>query len=208
MRALYLILFLLLLVPPISANGMEIVSPIEHHHIKRNVHIIVDMSGSMSPAQINEAVAQALAIASQPSDDFNVAITAFAKNWIRMATIDEECDVGPNWMAMPSADNVAKIQEWFGRINTPEGDISIDIINTFIREPLVTALTEEVEDLSIIVISDCHFNRGAVRRLLLSTPTPVNFVGIHVDGLTKRLMVNMLRADSLQEGFVNIRREE
>lgn len=125
----------------------------QHTDVTKNIHIILDYSGSMQGKDIQKQLEYLNQIAAQPFDDYNLSISIFGGNSARM-TPGDDCDVneklGPNWMAMPSARNLQAINAWIQRESA-----QISNSNTRLCQPIQRALRDDVKDLTIIVISDC-----------------------------------------------------
>jgi len=202
MKLLLYISLLFLLALPVRAYDIEVLLPIEKHHTTKNLHIFIDFSGSLvQRGLIDDAVEQALLVASQGADEFNIAVTVFANTSARMEITDPNCETGPNWIAMPSAENVEFINGWLYTVRIRND-------NTLLRNPLYSALQENVEELSIVVISDGHFYHPEIARLLQTTEVPVSFIGLDMDEVTKTDMTRMIRVGGERGGLMNIRSDQ
>lgn len=143
--------------------------------ITQNVHIVFDKSGSMRADDIAQALVYVRRIIEQSFDGFNVAITVFGNNSMRLSVAeDSPVAARENWLAMPSEDAVSVIEGFiYGAM--------IDNSNTDVAAPVLAALNEEgVEGVSIIVVSDCIFSDFAyLRDALADKDVKVGFVDIN-----------------------------
>lgn len=120
--------------------------------IRKNIHILFDQSGSISSDEHNNALNRIEGIVSQAFDEYNIKITAFGEG---SATLVPNPDDGfqvvkkhPSWMSLPSADNIEKVREWLS-----EKQVIPD--HTRLMTSILVALSEDIEDLTIIIASDC-----------------------------------------------------
>lgn len=172
MKCFNILFLLLLMFSPVSAQEMEMVIPPRRDQITKNIHLIIDYSGSMEPEEIRMAVNQAIMIAGQPGDEFNVAITVFGQDYVRMEILDEECELGPNWMAMPSQDHLDTIIDFLG-------SVAINDNSTLAEEAVRAAINEEIDDLTVIIISDCVIqDRWRLPEVMSGSGVHFGFVGI------------------------------
>ncbi len=142
---------ILLLINSVFAAGN--IMP-EKGDVTKNIHVILDYSSSMSAKDLQNQLDQFFAIATQPGDEFNLAITVFAGNTFRLIPGDD-CDISEEherWMAMPSQNNIVAIQKWLENVRP-----FVTRHATRVTPPIIAALSEEIDDLTVIVISDCFF---------------------------------------------------
>ena len=160
-----LILVILLLFPNFASSQEEELEPkakpqargVKLGDITKNIHFILDFSGSMHFNEILAAIDQTLKIAEINNDEYNIAVTVFGKHYLRWK------GEGNNWISLPSADNLNLLR---GFLSKDEKNVKklaniIDDNYTSLQGPLTTALSEFSEsnkDLTIIIISDLAFD--------------------------------------------------
>lgn len=123
--------------------------------VTKNIHILLDYSGSMTPPDLENQLNQFLSIAMQQIDEYNLSVTIFGGNYYRMVP-GPNCDLSAElkgWMSMPSANNIKAIRQWINDIS-----LIVDKGNTRGISPIRNALREDIKELSVIVISDCVFD--------------------------------------------------
>lgn len=127
----------------------------EKGDITKNIHFILDYSGSMNKGDLEHQLNLFLGIATQAVDEYNLSISIFGGNSHRMIP-GPDCDLSKDykgWMAMPSGRNIQAIEAWFEQIIP-----LIDKNHTRIVSPIRNAIKEKIEELTVFVISDCHFD--------------------------------------------------
>jgi len=125
--------------------------------IRKNIHILFDQSGSMSLSEHQAALQQIEAIVSQAFDEFNLKVTAFGHGH---ATLIPSKDGGfdileeaPTWMSLPSQNNLDRVKNWLG-------SKQVESSHTQALGATLAALAEDIDDLTIIVVSDCILDDG------------------------------------------------
>jgi len=134
-------------------SGMEWVIPPEPGQIGKNIHFVVDFSGSMDSAKISQAIKQTLDIASQSVDEINIKVTVFGETYATWEGVKNEKQ--PGWTALPSKEAIDALSSWMT-------NVVIDNNNTYVAPPVGMALVEDIEGLTVIVISDMGFTDGSL----------------------------------------------
>lgn len=189
--------------PPVIKTEVEMVLPPGRGEITENIHIIVDKSGSMTSDELSIAIDETLTIAGQGLENLNVAITTFGGDHQRLRYVDKESKIGPNWLCMPSADNLKRIK---AHLAAP-----INNYATFVRPPLQLALNEKVKKLTVIVISDLLFGRldnlsADLKKMTKGKDVVVGFVGINAAVGKKSTMFKLCKKN--KAWLINIKQEE
>lgn len=117
----------------------------EPGQIGKNIHFLVDFSGSMDEQAISAAISQTIDIASQSVDEINIKVTVFATDFVTWEGLENKKQ--PGWTALPDADAISALRLWFETV-------SINKDNTLITDAVNAALTEDIENMTLIVISD------------------------------------------------------
>lgn len=133
---------------PSLAKELEWVIPPEPGQIGKNIHFVVDFSGSMNEEDISAAIKQTIDIASQSVDEINIKVTVFGRNYVTWEGIKNEKQ--PGWTSLPSNEAIEALAEWFKVVQLDNGD-------TLVSNPVGAALEEDIDNLTIIVISDMAF---------------------------------------------------
>lgn len=126
--------------------------------ITKNLFFLLDVSGSMYTSKLNKAIDAVLAIASQETDDLNIAVLTFQTNTVRWpGRPHTEQDGSPpeGWATMPSEENRKALAEWLGMIKSNGG--------TAIAPALRQALREKApkdRPLTVILVSDGGFEES------------------------------------------------
>ena len=136
-------------VPPEEAPQLSYLIPPEPGQIGKNIHFVVDFSGSMEQDDISAAINQTIAIACQSVDEINIKVTVFGGNYYTWEGIENKKQ--PGWTALPSQEAIDSLKKWFA-------ELSIDKDSTYIAPAMGAALMEDIENMSVIVISDLCFN--------------------------------------------------
>ena len=123
----------------------------EPGQIGKNIHFLVDFSGSMDNEAIAAAIRQTIDIASQSVDEINIKVTVFARGYATWEGIENKKQ--PGWTALPDAEAIKSLHHWFEVVELDRGD-------TLISDPTCAALTEDIENMTLIVISDMVFGDG------------------------------------------------
>lgn len=111
------LLLALVLCAPIAFGLETVIEPKER--MTKNVLFLLDTSGSMDHGALTKAVNAVVTIATQSTDDLNVAVIAFDDGCTRWGGLPgTEPDGGPpkGWAAMPSQDGAKKLTDWLGEI--------------------------------------------------------------------------------------------
>lgn len=116
--------------------------------VTKNVHVLFDVSASLTTDGLARAYGEVQLLVMQGTDEFNLAVTAFAAGHARMTVSDPDCKLKPNWMGMPSAAHYKSLMSWLKGISLPSW-------NTRIDTALRAIIKENKENVTIIVISDC-----------------------------------------------------
>jgi len=173
--AAILIFLLFSILQPVIAQEPQIewVRMPERTDITNRIHIFVDVSASMGPSELALAINQALHISEQPIDELNIAITVFGDSHERLQIVDEDSDIGPNWMCMPSQEHIDRIRDFLD-------DHSVSDAATHLVGALEAAINEDIDNISYIVISDCNImDLHIVQEIELNGP--IGFIGIGAD---------------------------
>ncbi len=148
------ILLLLVLGIPCNAGDSEwrqVDIPPKKGDISKNIHVVFDKSGSMGVSELAKAYKEIEMLIMQNTDEFNLSVTAFGADHLRMSVVDKDCKLGKNWMAMPSAVHYKRIMEWLTYANVNNGGSQIV---TSLKE----IIKENKKDLTVIVISDTNLS--------------------------------------------------
>lgn len=150
--------------PPVT----EWIKAPEIGDITKNIHFIVDFSGSMHPEQIAQAIQQTIDIATKNVDELNIKVTVFANNVETWPGIEN--DKMPGWTAMPSDDARKNLSEWFTNVNINNGSTYLNLGLQRVAETLV-------EDETVIIISDMMFDDNP--HVILFNIKTLNGHGVH-----------------------------
>jgi len=136
-------------IEPQEPQQLNFVIPPEPGQIGKNIHFVVDFSGSMDRGKLAAAIQQTIDIASQSVDEINIKVTAFAHNRATWEGIENKKQ--PGWTALPSKEAIEALTEWC---------YSLQLIthSTYVGDPVRNALTEDIENMTVIVISDMCFD--------------------------------------------------
>ena len=152
MKLPFFILFLLaFLCSSVEPHFKDI--PPKKGDITKNIHILFDKSGSMSISDFERGYKEIEAMAMQGTDEFNLALTVFAADTLRMKVKDPDCKLKPNWMSMPSAIHASRLIPWVKRASVIDG-------STCLLPAIKRVIEENKENVTVIVISDCIISDG------------------------------------------------
>ena len=146
MKKLFPLFIIFFLLPCFAEMNPDI--PPEKGDITKNIHVLFDRSGSMGMTQLAAAYKEVEAIVMQNTDEFNIAVSVFGTNHLRLKVKDKECKLGENWMAMPSMLHYKTILNFVE--NAP-----VDGGSTQITTAIEEIVKENKQNVTIIVISDC-----------------------------------------------------
>lgn len=152
-RFLFALLLVLILLPCFAGEPKTKDIPPKKGDITKNIHVVFDRSFSMTVDNFKQGYKEVEALTMQGTDEFNLAITAFAANSIRMRVKDPDCKLKPNWMSMPSAIHARDMLKWIGEVQLIDSD-------TLLTGAIRGILKENKENVTIIVISDCIISDG------------------------------------------------
>lgn len=175
------ILFILLFICGLAFAAGDI--PPEKGDVTKNIHVILDYSGSMNAEDLQNQLNQFFRVAIHVMDEYNLSVSVFGGTFHRMVP-GPDCDLSEDykgWMSMPSANNIKAIEKWFGEI-----DLVVSKDYTVGIPPIRIALLEDIEDLTVIVISDCVFDDKAemydafddLEKVRKSNPAKLGFIDV------------------------------
>lgn len=147
----------------------------EKGYITKNIHMVFDRSCSMTIENYQAGYTFVSQVIGQNTDEFNLAASAFGLNYQRFKIKDPECKLGPNWMAMPSMEN-------FNRTMSFLQTAPVHNAATNLTLPLKRALDEKVDNLTIVVVSDCIFtSERSLIKLISGIKKNIHVVFIDID---------------------------
>jgi len=182
--------------------------------IHKNIHFILDRSGSMNPDQLASAMGCFLMIASQSVDEINIAITVFGKNAERWDGLPDD-NTPKQWAALPSQTALDAAKEWLATVDINDAETRVETairtIDTKIIRPgnQDTPGGHDIDEVSVIVISDLELTNwpqdllGAVNTIRRAREANqahdfnLGFVGIKTNTAT----LAAFRKVSRQHGF-------
>jgi len=116
--------------------------------ISKDVHIIFDQSTSVTDAELIAALEQALNIIARGVDEFNLKVTVFGREMSTLNPVGlDVLKSRKDWMSMPSKNNLDVIIPWLIQRR-------IDGSKTIVTTPMLYALSDNVRNLTVIVIGD------------------------------------------------------
>lgn len=149
MRFFFAILFVLsVLMPSFGHRSVVKNIPPRKGDITKNIHVLFDTSGSMTVGNFVRGYKEIEMMATEGTDEFNLAVSVFAVGHLRMKVKDPDCKLKPNWMAMPSDDHAKEIVPWIKKTNLFNG-------GTYLLPLIKEIFKENKKDVTIIIISDC-----------------------------------------------------
>ena len=128
--------------PPLEV----VVHPAEGARLTSRILLVVDRSGSMQHGEFTRALAAVAMIAEQPADELEVAVIAFAEHAVRWHPSDWCPGQRTDWADLPSGYVAAEVTSWLARQGAKG--------STFLWTALERALAEEVDDLTIVIVTD------------------------------------------------------
>lgn len=117
--------------------------------VTKRVMFLLDRSGSMHGNALSMAVNALLDISEQNVDEFDIALIAFNDSLARWPGIPGS-GTPRGWASMPSDKALQNMKEWVNNFNASS--------NTHLIPALIRALSEQRDELTIIIISDGQFN--------------------------------------------------
>lgn len=177
--------------PPAEKKAPEVVQwVIAPEVVHKNIHFILDRSGSMNADQLASALGCFLMIAEQSVDEINMAITVFGENAVRWEGVPDE-RTPRGWASMPSQTSLEAAREWLTTVEINSGSTCLhEALNT-VDTKIVERLGGDIDEITVIVISDLLFDNY-----------PSSLLGA-VNTLRKARSDN--NAHELSFGFVGIR---
>lgn len=139
---------LLTLAVPCLASPLQEVIPVSCP-ITNRMLFVIDVSDSMRGAAMEHARNCLLELAGVPTDDLEFAVLAFNNHAYRWPGIPG-AGAPERWAALPSEEALLSAHEWIDSLE-PSGD-------THGVNALSIALSEPVDNLTIVVITDGKFN--------------------------------------------------
>jgi len=139
----------------------------------KNVLLLVDISASMnSQGKIKKAVSALHFVSEQPTDELNLAIIAFNKQFYRWPGFAKAGEKPDGWASLPSKHAVDAAESWLNSLET--GHSTKGLL------PLIAALGEERDDLTIIFVTDGRLSNESDPNappfeLLPPQDQPINF---------------------------------
>lgn len=143
-------LLALILCAPLCFGLEQIIEPKER--MTKNVLFLLDVSCSMGADDLTKAIGAVTQIATQNTDDLNVAVIAFEDDRTRWKGIPgTEPDGGPpeGWAAMPSQEGAKKLADWLDKLTGGGGTNLYDAMRDgmHVRQPRKGPLT-------VVVVTD------------------------------------------------------
>lgn len=196
MKYTAIVIALLMTILPARGQTTDWILPPQPGQITKNIHLVVDFSGSMNADQVSEAISQTLSIVSQSVDEVNIKVTVFGGTYTIWPGVENKSQ--PGWTALPDANAIKLLEEWLRTV-------SIDGDSTKLSEPLFVAATENIQK-TIIIISDLFFDDAyCIRDVDLSKST-LGIIGImNRNRNTLEFITNLLKQRNAF--FCNIRRD-
>ena len=195
--------------PPEEKKAPEVVQwAIAPDVVHKNIHFILDRSGSMNPDQLASAMGCFLMIAEQSVDEINMAITVFGENAVRWEGIPDE-RTPRGWASMPSQTSLEAAREWLTTVEINNSSTCLDEALKTVETRIVERLGGDINEITVIVISDLLFDNypsallGAVNSLRKARSDnhahelSFGFVGIRANAGTLTNLRNLSR----REGF-------
>ncbi len=154
-KPLFVAILLLLLFPCFGGEDpvpKTLDLPPKKGDVTKNIHVLFDVSGSISDSARSLAFKEVQMLAMQGSDEFNLAVSVFADGHLRMAVKDPDCKLKPNWMGMPSAHHYKYLTNWLTNIQILAWATRLD-------SAIAAIIKENQENVTVIIISDCEFEK-------------------------------------------------
>lgn len=125
--------------------------------IHKNIHFILDRSGSMSAEQLTSAMSCFLTVAGQATDEINIAITLFGQDTVRWPGCPDE-NTPPQWASLPSQENLEAARIWIATtpVNGNSTQVS-DAISSVDNKPIART-GGAINEVTVIIISDLQFD--------------------------------------------------
>jgi hypothetical protein len=177
--------------------------------IYKNIHFILDRSGSMSTEQLASAMGAFLGLAEQAVDEINIAITVFGQEAVRWdGTPDEHTPHG--WAGMPSKIGLDAAKDWLNKVAVNGSSTVVGTaIATVDTRPVPRHPGGNLDEVTVIIISDLIFDNypsdllGAIQTLKKARDgnhckgISFGFIGVH----TSVSSLTSIRDLSLRENF-------
>lgn len=155
--------------------------------IDKNIHFILDLSGSMNPNQIKLAIDCFLTIAGQNTDDMNIAITVFGLDAKRWGGVDGVTPRG--WVSLPSKDHLDAANEWLSSVSIDDDDTCLTSAIHTIDTKSIHKVGGNIDEITVVIISDLMFSDHRISSDALKSvqkirkknnvpPINVGFIGI------------------------------
>ena len=129
--------------------------------LSNRVLFLVDVSGSMSGFKFDRACSAVLEISSQPTDDMQFALLAFddvTRRWPGFKDEEGSEELPWGWATLPSEEALERSTRWLST-QTPQG-------GTRLIQALKSAMAEDRERLSIVLVSDGMFYQETTQEIL------------------------------------------
>lgn len=158
--------------------------------IHRNIHFLIDRSGSMNANQIASAMSTFLTVAEQAVDEINIAVTIFGKDAKRWDGVPDE-RTPKKWAALPSLDNVNAAKAWMRETTIDSSCTKLEEAIATIDERIVERPGADINEITVIVISDLLFDnfpngltaafqaKHQARTINGARRISIGFIGIH-----------------------------
>ena len=158
--------------------------------VHKNIHFILDRSGSMNADQLTSAMSCFLMVAAQATDEINIAITVFGEDAVRWGGMPDE-RTPKGWASMPSQTSLNAAKKWLATIAINSGSTNVGRALQTVDTHIIERPGDDINDITVIVISDLNFDNypdallGAVnilRKTRMDNHTRdfnLGFVGIH-----------------------------
>jgi hypothetical protein len=125
--------------------------------VHKNIHFILDRSGSMSADQLASAMGCFLMVAAQPTDEVNIAITVFGENAVRWeGAPDERTPRG--WASMPSQENLDAAKQWISTVELNSSSTKVEEALRTVDTKVIERPGDDIDEITVIIISDLIFD--------------------------------------------------
>lgn len=125
-------------------------------HITKNLFFLLDTSGSMCNGKLQKAIDAVVAIATQETDDLNVAVATFGDGttrWPGKPHTEPDNNPPEGWATLPSKETTDALAKWLGERRSSGG--------TPVVPALQAALSEKAPKngaLTVILVTDGKFD--------------------------------------------------
>lgn len=125
--------------------------------IHKNIHFVLDKSGSMSLTQLTSAMNCFLNIAEQSSDELNIAITVFGERAARWAGKPDD-NTPAGWASLPNKENLDSAKEWLKNVEVGTGATRLENAIAQVDARILSRKGGNIDEITVIVISDLLFD--------------------------------------------------